>query len=317
MRLCTYRMLLVTVAAMLALPHCVWAQTAPESAPAPTPAKLAMPGPPHALRINSGDLLEVGVFDTPELSGKLRVDEHGEITIPIAGVLKVAGMTAEEAAVAIEEKLRDADLMKTPHVTIFITEFATQGVTITGEVKSPGIYPLLGSHGLVDLLTAAGGTTGTAGRVVSVTHKSDPEHPEMVRLASKPGEIIANVDIQPGDTVVVARAGVCYVVGDVTKPGGFMIESNDRLTVMEIMALAGGTTRTSAKDKARLIRKTPNGREEMPIPLNAMLNGKVKDMPVEDGDILFVPSSGKKVAMYRGTDSVIGIATGLAVGGKF
>jgi polysaccharide export outer membrane protein len=313
MRLCTYRMLLVTAAAMLALPLAVSAQ----SAPAPTPAKLEMPGSPHALRINSGDLLEVGVFDTPELSGKLRVDEHGEVTIPIAGVLQVAGMTAEEAAVAIEAKLRDADLMTSPHVTVFITEFATQGVTMTGEVKSPGIYPLLGSHGLVDLLTAAGGATASAGRVVSITHKNDPEHPQMVRLASKPGEIIENVDIQPGDTVVVARAGVCYVVGDVAKTGGFLIESNDRLTVLQIMALAGGATRTSAKDKARLIRKTPSGREEMPIPLNAMMKGKVKDMPVEDGDILFVPSSGSKAALYRGTDSIIAITTGLAVGGRF
>jgi polysaccharide biosynthesis/export protein len=190
-------------------------------------------------------------------------------------------------------------------------------VTVTGEVKSPGVYPLLGSHGLVDILTAAGGVSQSAGRMVSVTHKSDPEHPEMIRLASKPGEIIANVDIQPGDTVVVSRAGVAYVVGDVAKSGGFLIEGNDRLTVLEIMALAGGTTRTSAKDKARLIRKTPNGREEMPIPLKAMLMGKVKDMPVEDGDILFVPSSGGKAALYRGTDAAVAIGTGLTLGGKF
>jgi polysaccharide biosynthesis/export protein len=306
MRLCTYRMLLVTVA-MVALAFGVSAQ------PAPTPVNVAVPGPAHALRISSGDLLEIGVFDTPELSGKLRVDASGVITLPIAGQLKVTGMTAEEAGVAIEAKLRESEVMKDPNVTVFISEYATQGVTVTGEVKSPGIYPLLGSHGLVDILTAAGGVTTTAGRVVSVTHRADPAHPEMIRLASKPGEIIANVDIQPGDTVVVARAGVCYVVGDVAKAGGFLIESNDRLTVLQIMALAGGTTRTSAKDKARLIRKTPNGREEMPIPLKAMMTGKVKDMPVEDGDILFVPSSAGKNALYRGTDAAVGIATGLAL----
>lgn len=306
MRLCTYRMLLVTVA-MMALPFGVAAQ------PAPTPVSVAVPGPAHALRISAGDLLEIGVFDTPELSGKLRVDAGGVITLPIAGPLKVAGLTAEEAGGAIEAKLREADVMKAPNVTVFISEYATQGVTVAGEVKSPGIYPLLGSHGLVDILTAAGGVTTSAGRVVSVTHRSDPAHPEMIRLASKPGEMIANVDIQPGDTVVVARAGVCYVVGDVAKAGGFLIEGNDRLTVLQIMALAGGTTRTSAKDKARLIRKTPNGREEMPIPLKAMMMGKVKDMPVEEGDILFVPSSTGKNILYRGTDSAVSIATGLAL----
>jgi polysaccharide biosynthesis/export protein len=311
MRWCRDRMLQAVVVAMVALPLAVWAQVAP------TAVKVEAPGPPHALRINSGDLLDVGVFDTPELSGKLRVDESGQIAIPVAGAMKVAGMTAEEAAAAIEPKLREADMMKDPHVTVFISEFATQGVTVTGEVKSPGIYPLLGSHGLVDVLTAAGGVSQSSGRMVSVTHKSDPAHPEMIRLASKPGEIVANVDIQPGDTVVVSRAGVAYVVGDVAKSGGFLIEGNDRLTVLEIMALAGGTTRTSAKDKARLIRKTPNGREEMPIPLKAMLMGKVKDMPVEDGDILFVPSSGGKAALYRGTEAAVAIGTGLTLGGKF
>lgn len=308
MRWCRDRMLLAVVVVMVAaLPLSVWAQAAP------TAVKLAGPGPAHALRINSGDLLDIGVFDTAELSGKLRVDEFGQITLPIAGVLKVAGMTAEEAASAIEAKLRSAEVMKDPHVEVFITEYATQGVTVAGEVKSPGIYPLLGSHGLVDILTAAGGVTSAAGRMVSVTHKSDPAHPEMIRLASKPGEIIADVDIQPGDRVVVSRAGVCYVVGDVTKAGGFLIEGTDRLTVLEIMALAGGTTRTSAKDRARLIRKSPNGREEMPIPLKAMMLGKVKDMPVEDGDILFIPSSGGKAALYRGTDAAVGIATGFAM----
>jgi len=313
-------MFLGSLAVLMALPLAASAQAAPTTAPdqpAPAPAAVAAPGPAHALRISSGDLLDIGVFDTPELSGKLRVDAAGEVVLPIAGPLRVEGMTAEEAGVAIEAKLRSAELMKAPSVTVFISEFATQGVTVTGEVKSPGIYPLLGSHGLVDLLTAAGGVTATAGRVVSVTHKSDPAHPEMIRLASKPGEIAPNVDIRPGDTVIVARAGVAYVVGDVAKSGGFLIESNDRLTVLQIMALAGGTTRTSAQDKARLIRKTPNGREEMPIPLKAMMQGKIKDMPVEDGDILFVPSSGSKTALYRGTDSVIAIATGLTVGGKF
>jgi polysaccharide export outer membrane protein len=270
----------------------------------------------HALRISSGDLLELAVFDTPELSGKMRVNEAGDIVVPVAGTVHLAGMTADEASGAVEEKLRSADILKDPHVAIFITEYATQGVTVAGEVKSAGIYPLMGSHGLVDLLSAAGGTTPTAGRVVSITHKSDPEHPQLVRLDSRPGKIAEDVDVQPGDTIVVAHAGVAYVVGDVAHPGGFLIEGNDRLTVLQIVALAQGTTRTSATDKARLIRKTGNGREEMPIPLKAMMRGKVIDIPVEDGDILYVPSSKGKIYGARGVDTAIGLASGLVLGGK-
>ncbi len=89
---------------MVALPLAVCAQAA-----APAAVSVAIPGPPHALRINSGDLLDIGVFDTPELSGKLRVDESGQITIPVAGTMKIAGMTAEEAGTAIEAKLRDCE----------------------------------------------------------------------------------------------------------------------------------------------------------------------------------------------------------------
>jgi polysaccharide export outer membrane protein len=303
-------MLLGMVALSMVLPLAAPAQEAP-------PQTAAIAGAPHALRISSGDLLELGVFDTPELSGKLRVNEAGEITIPVAGAVRVSGMTSEEAAVAVEGRLRSADILRDPHVSIFISEYATQGVTVAGEVKFPGIYPLLGSHGLTDLLTAAGGVTQAASRAVTITHRSDPEHPEMLTLDNRPGSLAPKVDIQPGDTITVSKAGVAYVVGDVGKPGGFLIESNERLSVLQVIALAQGTTHTAAPDKARLIRKTPNGREELKVPLKAILNGKVVDIPLEDGDILFVPSSKGKIFAYRGVDTAIGLTTGLAVGGKF
>ena len=310
MRSCTYAVLLVMVAATLALPVGISAQSGTQT------QTVAVPGPAHALRIAAGDLIDVNVFDTPELSGKLRVNESGDVVVPIAGAVHLAGMTADEAGSAIEAKLLSADIMKAPHVAVLIAEYATQGVTVTGEVKSPGIYPLLGSHGLVDMLTEAGGVSQTAGRVVSVTHKDDPEHPEMLRLDSRPGRIIANVDIEPGDTIIVSRAGVAYIVGDITKAGGFLIEGNDRLTVLQLIALAGGTTHTSAQDSARLIRKTPKGREEIPLQLKAMMRGKVVDMPLADGDIIFVPSSIGKIFAYRGIDTAVALTAGLTLSGR-
>src|SRR5216683_5554297 len=93
----------------------------------------------HALRISAGDLLDLNVFDTPELSTKLRVDEHGKISLPLAGVLSVSGMTAEQAGLAIEARLRQTDVLKDPHVAVTVLEYATQGVTVVGEVKNPGV----------------------------------------------------------------------------------------------------------------------------------------------------------------------------------
>jgi polysaccharide export outer membrane protein len=281
-------------------------------------AQIAPPAEAHALRIGAGDLLEVDLLDTPELSAKLRVDEHGLVSLPLAGGLKVTEMTAEQAAHAMESRFRDSDMVIEPHVAVTVLEYATQGVVVLGEVKNPGIYPLLGEHGLLDLISAAGGITPNAGKAVTITHRSDPEHPLIVRVESAPGSTAAfNVGIEPRDIVMVSRAGIVYVVGDVGKPGGFLIENNDRLTVLQAIALAQGTNKTAALNRAKLIRKNPAGRQEVAVPLKNILNNKAPDQALADGDILFVPSSQQKNAAYRGMEAAIQIASGMAVYGRF
>lgn len=281
----------------------------------PTPAPSVPFSPPaiHALQISAGDLLDLNVFDTPELSAKLRVDEQGNVTLPVAGALPVQGLTAEQAGHAIEARFRDTDVLKDPHVTVSVLEFSTQGVTVLGEVKSPGVYPLLGAHGLLDLISAAGGLTSSAGKEVTVTHRDDPAHPVIVKIESKPGSTAAfNIDVQPGDTIMVSHAGIVYVVGDVGKPGGFLIENNDRLTVLQAIALAQGMNRTASLNHAKLIRKTDAGREELPVPLKKLLANKGPDLMLSDGDILFVPGSGPKNAL-RDVESVLPAAAGAAI----
>jgi polysaccharide export outer membrane protein len=252
----------------------------------------------HALQIAPGDLLDLNVFDTPELSAKLRVDEHGAVTLPVAGTLSVLGLTAEQAGRAIEARFRGTDVLKDPHVSVTVLEYATQGVTVLGEVKNPGIYPLLGTHGLLDLVSAAGGPTTSAGKDVTVTHRDDPDHPVIARIESKPGSSAqSNIDIRPGDTIMVAHAGIVYVMGAVGKPGGFLIENNDRLTVLQAIALAQGTNRTASLNHAKLIRKTDGVRHELPVRLKKILANKAEDQMLADGDILFIPSSTAKNAL--------------------
>ncbi len=294
-----------------ALPAVAQKVLAGNSMPAPT----APYSPPaiHALQISTGDLLDLSVFDTPELSTKLRVDEQGKVTLPVAGTLPVLGLTAEQAGLAIEARFRESDVLKDPHVSVTVLEFSTQGVTVLGEVKNPGVYPLLGAHGLLDLISAAGGETTSAGKDVTVTHRDDPDHPVIVKIASKPGSTAAfNVDVRPGDIVMVAHAGIVYVIGDVGKPGGFLIENNDRLTVLEAIALAQGTNRTASLNHARLIRKTDGVRQEVPIALKKILNNKTEDELLADGDILFVPSSAAKNAL-RDVESILPAASGAAI----
>lgn len=310
MRFCDLRVFLATIAVGLIIPLVASAQSNTSS------QSSSLPGAAHALRISPGDLLELGVFDAPDLSGKLRVNDKGEIAIPIAGDIRVAGMTAEEAAVAVEEKLRKADILKFPHVSIFMAEYATQGITVTGEVKNPGIYPSLGNHGIVDMISAAGGVSASAGKAVTVTHRSDPGHPEVVLLDNHPGSVAPNIDIRPGDTITVSRSGVVYVVGDVGKSGGYLIDANERLTAVQALALAGGANRTAAENKARLIRKTPTSRVDFSVPLRRILDGKMIDPQLEDGDILFVPGSKAKTAVTRSMEAAIALTTGVIISGR-
>ena len=289
------------------------AQNVASSNPTTNSSAPLASGTAHALQISAGDLLDVNVFDTAELSGRLRVNEHGSIDLPIAGDLSVSGLTADQAGHAIEQKLLSTKVLRDPHVSVTVLEYATQGVTVLGEVKNPGVYPLLGTHGLLDLISAAGGVTPNAGKAVTVTHRTEQDHPEIVNMESKPGSMAAyNVDVRPGDTIVVSHAGIIYVVGEVGKPGGFLIENNDRLTVLQAIALAQGTSRNASLDHTKVIRKTGGTHEEFPVPLNRILKNKAPDQLLADGDILFVPPSAAKSAL-RDVESVLPAAASAMV----
>lgn len=284
------------------------AQTAP-----PTPA----PPAPPSIVIGAGDMLDVSVFDTPELSGKVRVNEQGDASFPLIGSLHVAGMTAERAERAIERGLVAGDYVKEPQVSVLIAEYATQGITIMGEVNKPGIYPALGGKTLFDLISMASGLTPTAGDVAKITHRGQLDKPTTVALRDPNGAMSSNnVELAPGDTVVIGRAGIVYVIGEVGKPGGFVIDS-DHMTVLQALALAQGVKPTAALGNARIMRRTAQGVREEPLALKKILAAKAADPEVEPGDIVFVPGSASKSALKRGTEAALGVVTGMAVYGKF
>jgi polysaccharide export outer membrane protein len=274
-------------------------QSGPTNEPAAAPRELGGKQAPYSLIISAGDLLDLQVFDSPDLSGKLRVNQHGEINMSLGGSIKVEGLTAEQAAGAVELHLRAANILKNPHASISVLEYATQGVTVVGEVKNPGVYPLLGSHSALDLIAAAGGSTPDAGSLVTINHRDDPNHSTVVDLTDRGSEHTSATDlgVRPGDTVVVAHAGIVYVIGAVTRPGGFLIQHTNRLTVLQAIALAQGTNRTAALDRAKLIRTTPDGRQEIQVPLKRILANKASDQALANNDILFVPSSAAKDAL--------------------
>ena len=275
--------------------------------------KEAVPAPDSSLRIGAGDLLEFSVYNVPDLATKIRVSSNGDAYLPLIDYVHVSDLTVEEAQAVIEKKLSDGGFLKDPHVTLFVDQSASQGVSILGEVTRPGVYPVLGQQRLFDVISAAGGLTDKAGKNVSITHRNQQDKPSTVELArhleDRPEN---NVQVYPGDTIIVRKADIVYVVGDVARPSGFVMERGG-LTVLQAVALAGGATQTAKLNGAQIIRKTDAGNVGTPIELKKILQAKAPDIAMQADDILFVPSSLSKVAARRVAEAAGHIATFTAV----
>jgi polysaccharide export outer membrane protein len=266
-----------------------------------------------SLRLGAGDLLEVSVYNVPELSTKARVGNSGDIYLPLIDYVHVADLTVEEAQGLIQKRLEDGGFVRGAHVTIFLDESASQGITILGEVAKPGVYPALGDRKLYDLISAAGGFSPAAGRKVSIIRQHSDSPPIALNLPRDLAEDLQdNIEILPGDTITVPRAPIIYVVGDVGRPAGLLVD-NGNLTVLQALALAGGTNHTAKMSGVRIIRKGPTGMTETKLPLKRMLEAKAPDINLQPDDILFVPLSGVRVAASQGMSAAISAATGLAV----
>jgi len=250
------------------------------------------------LFIGPGDELDVTVFGAPDLSSHTRVENDGNILLPLVGFVPVAGQTSNQAGRKIEDSLREARLVKNPRVSVYVKEYGSSSISVAGQVGKPGVYPAIGPHRLLDILQAAGGISERAGDTVTISHRDDPEHPIAVKLSKDPGEMARNnIDLRPGDTVVVAEAGVVYVLGEVNRPGGYVMNASGGVTVLQVVAAAGGPTRLASYSGVKIIRRTPDGLRELPVPLKPLLHAKVADFPVQAGDILFVPNSRAKAAL--------------------
>src|SRR5713226_3118990 len=142
---------------------------APASAPHTTPVAASNTGSSPNLLIGTGDLLEVSLYGMPDFKTEVRVSSGGEISLPLLGTVPVGGLSVEQAATQIERNLSQKGLFNDPHVMVFVKEYATQGISVLGEVQRPGIYPLLGERKLYDVISAAGGISFKAGGYVLIT----------------------------------------------------------------------------------------------------------------------------------------------------
>ena len=272
--------------------------------------KTTPPVNSSALVIGPGDEVEVTVYGAPDLSGHTRVSADGNISMPLIGYVRIAGLSSSEAQAAIETQLRQNNVVNDPQVSVYVKEYTSSGISVAGEVTRPGVYSALGPHRLFDILQTAGGLSEKASGSVTISHKGNEENPVTVEVSKDPAEMVrSNVELHPGDTVFVAKAAMVYVLGEVIKPGAYILNSTGAVTVLQVVAAAGGPTHSAAVGGTRMLRRTPSGLQELPVPLKALLRGKTADIPVSAEDILFVPSSRIKTIIAASTVVATSTAT--------
>ncbi len=265
------------------------------------------------LRLGPGDLIHITVYDMPELDQHVRVSDQGNVTLSLIGQVKAEGLSAEQLSQEIARKLREGEYAKRPSVNVMVDEYTTQGVTVVGEVVKPGVIPVFSSHDLLDILSSAGGLKDTASTEILIRRRWVDGEPERIQLGrdskSLSGPI---VKVNPGDQVIVPLAGIVYMLGDLNRPGGYVMSENGKITLLQALAMAGGSTRTAAENNTRLVRPTPNGYEEKTISLKDIMMGKEKDIELQPKDIVYVPFSHMKNFLL-GTQSILGAATSASI----
>jgi len=252
------------------------------------------------LVLGPGDEVEIAVYGASDLSQHTRVSADGNISVPLVGYIRVAGLTSSEAEGAIEEQLRQNNILNNPQVSVFVKQYTASSVSVVGEVARPGSYSTLGPHRLFDIIQAAGGLTDKAANRAVISHRGS-EETTTVELPRDPAKMaLSNVDIKPGDTLVVPTAPIVYVLGEVTKPGGYVLNSTNGGTLLRVVAAAGGPTHQASVGGTKMLRNTPSGLKLLEVPLKNVLKAKAPDMPVQAEDIIYVPRSRIKAALSPG-----------------
>ena len=279
--------------------------------------------------IGVGDILDIHVTDEDRVSGRYQVDQEGKLSLPLlSGALPAAGTSTFDFSNRLREELKKQDILRDPSVSVLIVRGMTQNVSVLGAVMRPGTYPIEKPSTVMDLISLAGGLAPNAGSTATVSHQGDAQTPAVMNasvtsntanaagvsvnkdstisinlttlMASK--DPAANVTVRAGDVLTVNTAPVVFVVGAVTRPGAFTVQdAKSRMTVLQAVAMAEGTTSVASLGKTIIVRQSSNDaeRKEIPVDLKQVMRGKEKDEILEANDILFVPESGLKASLQK------------------
>ena len=280
--------------------------------------------------ISPEDVLEVYIYDVPELSRDYVVNPAGKVIVPLlASPVQAAGLTTEEFARELEQSFHQTGRLNRPQITVTIKQSKRSTVSVEGAVRSPQVVSVIGPTRLVTIISQCGGLADDAGSIATITR--NPFAPANSVAEGGPASSIITVELKklmdgndpssqtevyPGDRVSIEHAGVFYVLGEVNRPGGYNLKSaREQLTILEALSIAGDTTSVAKKNHVKIIRKdvtATSGRHEFVININDILAGRSPDQTLQANDILYVPSSSGRRALqtFTSTSTLIAGAAG-------
>jgi len=298
--------------------------------PAAVPADDSASAQPPAGHVSSSediigadDSITVSCLESAEISKTWRITSSGDVDLPLVGKVHAAGLTAEQLQDSLAKSLKT--FIRDPHVTVYIAEFRSQPVTVTGAVHRPGTFQTEGPKTLWTVLTMAGGLEKDPGATVTVTrqikygaipmpgaHPSADGKQSVVDLPMR--DVIdatsaaSNLLIQPNDVVAVSTdTRLVFIIGEVIKPGAVELVSHDSISMMQLLAAANGLSKLAAPAHSEIMRKNAEGLYEKigSVDLKKLVNGRIEDRMLNAGDIVVVPSSTFKIYTQMATTSAI------------
>jgi polysaccharide biosynthesis/export protein len=301
--------------------------------------KLAQDSHPQMVEapIGAGDLIHIDVFDVPDLSRDVRVSETGRISLPLVPHrISVSGCSPFQLGQRIEGVLQANGLVMHPQVSVTVKEQNSEAVSIVGAVGHPMVYHEFAPTSLLQVLAEAGGISGDAGDSILITRQSPPAEtcgktdadppsdppsdPQTitVKLSDllESGDPAFNIPVYGGDVITVPRAGIVYIAGAVSQPGGYTLHNpGEAINTMEAIALAHGLASTAKANNAVILRKDPatGQTKEINVKLKKIMARKAPDVQLYANDILYVPDSTGKHVLARAGEAALAITTGLAI----
>lgn len=277
------------------------------------------------------DQLEISGPELTDATNKpVRINGEGNVQVPLAGSVHVAGLTVQQTEQELDKTL--SKYIRNPQVVVNVVEVRSQPVSVLGAVNSPGVHQVQGHKTVLEMLAAAGGIRQDAGYSIRVTRQVEwgciplpgaqfdatgkysvaEVNLQKIMNAKTPEE---NIQIFPHDVISVPKAEMVYVIGEVHRSGGFVLGEHKSISVLQALSLAEGLNTGADPRHAKILRLKPEAdqREELKVDVKDALNGKKPDFPLQGEDILFIPGSTGKKAALRGLEAAIQTGTGLAV----